>query len=872
MGYCRHILSGILILTSFSLSARAESPKQVLLLHSFGREFAPFITFSETLRSELGQELGDRVEFHDVALESARYESVNSEGPLVDYLTAQFSSRRLDLVVTIGGPAAHFAQKYRPRFFPSSPLLIGCVDERLVQRAKLGTNDVVVAVKHDAAKVLEGILLVLPRTTNVAVVIGDSPLERFWADEIRHQVQPFSNHLKMTWLNKLSFAEIQERVADLPPRSAIAYFMYSVDAEGVPYTEQRALRRLHEVAHSPLFGIHDTQIGLGIVGGPLLAVEELSRNTAKVATRILQGEQMGGIQIQAQVIGRPIYDWRELKRWSISETRLPADSIVRFREATLWESYKDRIIAVISLCLVEAALIALLTSNLMSRRRVQKALRESEERFRLLVEQAPEALFVYDCEHDKVLQTNAQAERLFGCSRHELLESGPHRFYTTGQPDGASNGQTFRACAQRALQGENLVLERTIRNAEGLRLNCEVRLTRLPAGERMLVRSSFIDITERKQSEVRVRELADRYNTITTTTTDGFWELDRTGKIIALNDRACELYGYPREELLNKTIYNFEAIERAAETQARLERIIKAGHGRFETRHHCRDGRLIDLEVSTTYRTSSHTFLAFLRDLTERKRVEAEVRGQREELAHVARVTAMGELATSVAHELNQPLGAILSNAEAAELFLKQEPPALEDVRAILADIRKDDERAGEVIRRMRTLLRKHELERELVDLNSLTQDVVRLVSADAALRSTSIGADLWPHLPSVEGDRIHLQQVLLNLLINAMEAMAKQPPQKRRLVVRTGRTGNGSVELSVTDSGPGIEAANLERLFEPFFTTKESGIGMGLSIARRIIEAHHGRIWAENQPAGGAIFRVYLPVSRNEAHPTGGL
>ena len=165
----------------------------------------------------------------------------------------------------------------------------------------------------------------------------------------------------------------------------------------------------------------------------------------------------------------------------------------------------------------------------------------------------------------------------------------------------------------------------------------------------------------------------------------------------------------------------------------------------------------------------------------------------------------------------------------------------------------------------MRSLLRKRELEREPLQINPLVEDVFRLVSADAALRNTAIAAELSPYLPPIQGDRIHLQQVLLNLIMNAMEAMAKHPPEKRRLMVRTRRASDGGVEVSVTDSGSGIEPHNLPHLFEPFFTTKQSGIGMGLAIARKIVEAHGGRIWAENNPAGGAVFRFTLPEASHK-------
>jgi PAS domain S-box-containing protein len=247
-------------------------------------------------------------------------------------------------------------------------------------------------------------------------------------------------------------------------------------------------------------------------------------------------------------------------------------------------------------------------------------------------------------------------------------------------------------------------------------------------------------------------------------------------------------------------------------------------------------------------------------DITARKQAEAEALRQRAELAHVARVSTMGELAASVAHELNQPLGAILANAEAADLFLSQDPPALDELRAILVDIRQDDERASEVIRRMRALLRKHELERLPLQINSVVEDVLQVVSGDAALRKIAIGAELAPGLPKILGDRIHLQQVLLNLMLNGMDAMAGEPRERRRLSIRTRSSADGLVELAVVDSGHGIEPEKLPHLFEAFYTTKPNGMGMGLSISRTIIEAHHGRIWAENNAGGGAVFRVALP------------
>jgi signal transduction histidine kinase len=246
-----------------------------------------------------------------------------------------------------------------------------------------------------------------------------------------------------------------------------------------------------------------------------------------------------------------------------------------------------------------------------------------------------------------------------------------------------------------------------------------------------------------------------------------------------------------------------------------------------------------------------------------RRRAEAELQRNREELAHVTRVATVGELTTSVAHELNQPLGAILSNAEAAEMFLTADPPVLDEVRAILADIRKDDQRASEVIRRMRKLLRKQELAPKSIEINEAVEEVLKLLSIDASARKVAMKFEGTVGLPRVWCDPVHLQQVILNLVVNGMEAMAGLPEEKRQVVVRTGPRDNGTVKIAVADAGPGIPVDRLPKLFEPFFTTKKEGMGMGLSIARTIVEAQHGEIWAENNAGVGATFYFTIPISK---------
>jgi signal transduction histidine kinase len=258
------------------------------------------------------------------------------------------------------------------------------------------------------------------------------------------------------------------------------------------------------------------------------------------------------------------------------------------------------------------------------------------------------------------------------------------------------------------------------------------------------------------------------------------------------------------------------------------------------------------------------TIAGLLKQRSKRRRAEAEILNQRTELAHVTRVSMMGQLTSALAHELNQPLGAILRNAEAAEIFLQNEKPDLEEIRAILADIRKDDQRAGSVIDRMRSLLKRRSLELKSLNLGELLSETVALAQSDARARQVFLTLQLRVKLPIVRGDRVHLQQVLLNLILNGMDAMADVAKSQRLLTVSAKTSEDGSVEVVVSDSGNGIESEQIGRLFEPFFTTKPDGMGMGLSISQTIIEAHGGKIWGGNNITRGAAFIFTLPADGN--------
>jgi PAS domain S-box-containing protein len=249
-------------------------------------------------------------------------------------------------------------------------------------------------------------------------------------------------------------------------------------------------------------------------------------------------------------------------------------------------------------------------------------------------------------------------------------------------------------------------------------------------------------------------------------------------------------------------------------------------------------------------------------DVTERKLAQIDSEKNRNELAHLARFTTLGELSGSLAHELNQPLAAILSNAEAAQRFLDQDPPAVGELRAILEDIVAEDERAGEVIGRLRALFKKGEVAFQPMDLASATLDVLRLLRSELVAHDIAVETDLPPSVPLVRADKIQIQQVLLNLVKNASDSMAHVSPARRRLSLSVRGNGNGQVRVSVRDTGTGIAHDVGPRLFEPFVTTKPDGMGLGLAVCRTIVEAHGGRLRAENNAGPGATFEFTVPTA----------
>lgn len=357
--------------------ALAAEPKRVMLLHSFGRDFKPWSEYAKSIRAELDRQSPWPLDITDHSLVTALSSDEDPESPFVEYLRALFAKRPLDLIVSIGAPAAAFVQRHRQQLFADTPMVFTAVEQRRVQHSTLTANDAVVAVWINYLAAIENILRVLPHTKNVIVVVGTSPIERFWKEAIGKEAEPLSNRIRLSWTDHLPFDELLKQAAALPPQSAIFWELMIVDAAGVVHEGGAPLTRLHAVANAPIFSYDESFFGREIVGGPLLLIADSSRQTAAVTIRILGGEKAGDIKTPPVQFAKPMFDWREMQRWGISESRLPPGSEIYFRDPTAWERYRLEILAICTALLVQLALISWLIHEHRRRNRAEILARNS---------------------------------------------------------------------------------------------------------------------------------------------------------------------------------------------------------------------------------------------------------------------------------------------------------------------------------------------------------------------------------------------------------------------------------------------------------------------------------------------------------------
>ena len=511
-----------------------------------------------------------------------------------------------------------------------------------------------------------------------------------------------------------------------------------------------------------------------------------------------------------------------------------------------------------------------------------------------LLDLTHDTIFVRDM-NDVITYWNHGAEELYGWPREQAVGKHSHQLLRTRFPE-PLEAITVQLLRAGRWEGE---VGHTRRDGTEVVVASRWALQRDEPGRPVEIMETNTDITERKRADAELRESERRYRSIFQTAGVAIWEEDYSQVKAALDDLRSQgvsdfgqyLADHPdfvRQAMAMVTIVDVNdatvrmlgartkdelALDKVflPETEQAFAAVVLAiAEGRTsiesETVMRTMAGDRLAVLFTVTFPTEAaglESVLVSIMDVTERSRAQEALHRAQEELAHVARVTTLGELSASIAHEVNQPLAAILTNGQAGLRWLGHDPPDLDEVRGAVKRIVGDADRASEVIRRIRELSRKTAPQKARLDLNEVIKEVIPLVRREMATHRVALQLELAPALPPVLGDRVQLQQVLINLVINAIQAMAPVTGRARTLVIRSRPHDAGQALVEVQDSGVGIDAENLARLFGTFFTTKPDGMGMGLSICRSIIDAHGGEVWVSCNDGPGITVRFTLPSSQ---------
>jgi C4-dicarboxylate-specific signal transduction histidine kinase/ABC-type uncharacterized transport system substrate-binding protein len=718
-----------------SASAQPADARTVLAVYWSAEEFPANRERDEAIRETLLSSPGHRISYFAEYLESDQFPEKKAALALRDYMVRKYQGRRIDVGLAITDVALDFVLRYRQQLFPDAPIVyLGALTpDASVRAAGAGVTGVVMAAGFRETLALA--LKLQPSTRRVFVVAKWPNLA---LESLRAELTAAAPGRELTYFTGESVTKLLEVVRAVPRDSVILYLRYSEN--GAWHDSTLVARLVAEVSSAPVYAPADGFIGTGVIGGMVFDTPGLGARIGDMTRQIIAGARAHDLPIaRAPLV--PVFDWRQLRRWSIPESALPPGSVVRFRELSTWERYKTAFMITAAVMLLQSGLIVALLIERRTRRRSQIALRESEDRAEIAGVSLGVGFWTWEPDRDRVWITR-QCAWLFGADPAKRMTLDA--FLETLRPQIADS-------AQRAF-------ERAVRDG---------------------------------------------------TAFDGEWGVTQTSGAV-----------------------RWIAVATRPSADSRGRRHVT--------------GVLVDV--------------------TARKTAELQVEEQRREMAHLGRVAMLGEMSGALAHELRQPLMAIRSFAQGS-LRLIRDAAELDKVREGLEAILRAEKHAGGVVDRARALVKRNEPRSEELNIDEIVRDTLELAAVQLQARGVTLITNLGAGHLTVRGDRIELQQVLMNVILNGCEAMGEITRSARRLVVTT-RGGAVDVRIDVRDEGFGIPEDRLGRVFEPFVTTKQEGLGLGLAICRSIVGSHGGQIRASNNPDRGSTFHICLPRTGPGAQP----
>jgi len=860
---CAVLCAALVLLLGTSQSPAQDSgkpPKRVLLLYSFDKDEGMYTGIDRVLRSELRSGVRDRVEFYTEYLDLVRFSSPAHSANLVKLLKLEFSEQKPDLIVPISYAAIRFLLQEGKDLFPGVPAVALFNARRLnelkrrIAGGTAGRDITGVASTDEPSKTLDLALQLQPDTQRVAVVVGCSPVEQFWVDQLKQDFMPYRQMVEVEYLTGLTMKEVLSRVAELPPHSLVLNTFFFEDARGEFFLEEEALDLVSGASPVPVYAIYSNDIGHGVVGGWMTDPENAGRQIARTAARVLGGEKASTIPIGFDNSAKDMVDWRQLQHWHLSEKRLPPATLELFREPSAWERYRYLIIGVFALCIVETFLILALVFSMQRRKGAERALRHEKALADAVVESLP-GIFLLQDTAGRNVRWNKNAERLTRYGLNEVPELGnvadKYKELARRARDEAFERGSCQVEADLLLQGGGSAPY----YFTGVRVDLEGKPHLAIVG---------IDLTENKRAEDAVRRSELELRSFVENAPYGIGtiavQLDR---FVHANPALVKMLGYKSEpEVLALSISGNLCPDGDAPFRAQPTRADFFSAVEFTWRR--RDGKPLVVRASgrrlTRPGNDGDLIEIIAEDVTARRLLE-------EQLRQAQKMEALGQLAGSVAHDFNNLLGVIIGYSELLSIDLASD----NSTSARLETIKNAGMRAASLTSQLLAFSRRQVLQPKVLNLNSLvteTQKMLqRLMGEDIEQRVL-----LDSTLGKTKADPGQMVQVIMNLAVNARDAM----PGGGNLTIRTANVEfedvtsiNGVavppghyVMLSVSDTGTGMDVNTRDRLFEPFFTTKPAGKGTGLGLATvyGIVKQSGGYIFANSELGRGTTFNVYLP------------